>query len=219
MRNNSRIIAASLFLLAIGLGGCGSGPRLRVAGDVLDRITIEHQLLLFDAENELNIAVDRRDQVVEEIAHLKHRRRTAQKKLSVAERDQEVFEAKNNPAKAQVAGLRAQAEGAHDRYLEQRLDWARSRLNLERKQLLVAKARFELAKAKLVKRNNVPGASEIELKDFEEQVKDYQNEVEESRPEVADAQKSMAQVENEWTKAVRKLQSATGGAIGSRWLD
>ena len=36
--------------------------------------------------------------------------------------------------------------------------------------ITVAWARYELAKAKLVKKNNVRGASDVDLTDFEEQV-------------------------------------------------
>ena len=77
-------LALTLVLLASLGAACATPPTLRVRSDVLDKITIENKLLLFDAENELNIAIDARDQVVDEIALLKDDMRRAKKKRQVA---------------------------------------------------------------------------------------------------------------------------------------
>lgn len=210
------LIAAAL---AVSAAGCLSAPRLRVDPDVLDKITIENKLRLFDAENELNIAIDARDQVVDEIAQIKDDLKRAKKKKSVAERDEDVFADKGDAERAKFAGMRADAARAQIEYLEARLEWARERLVKERRQLVVARARFELAKAKLVKKNNVPGASRIDLDDFEAQVVDYAADVDDADEDIAEAAASMKAMEEAWLAKNDALRAASGGALGSRWLD
>jgi chromosome segregation ATPase len=187
--------------------------------DVLEKITIENKLLLFDAENELNIAIDSRDQVVDEIEQIKEDIRRAKKKLEVAERDQESFADKGDAERAKIAGFKAVSEDARIDYLDARLDWARSKLDRERAKLIVAKAKFELAKARLVKKNNVPGASGIEITDFEEQVKDYEEDVASTDSDITESESEMKQKEDAWLAASKSLRQATGGALGSRWID
>jgi chromosome segregation ATPase len=192
---------------------------LRVDKDVLDKITIENKLLLFDAENELNIAIDSRDQVVDEIEQIKEDTRRAGTKRDVALRDEDAFSDKGDSERARIAGLKAVSQDARIDYLEARLDWARARLDQERAKLIVAKAKFELAKAKLVKKNNVPGASDLEIEDFEEQVKDYEEDVTDYAEDIAEAETEMKNAEQTWVTASKPLQQATGGALGSRWID
>lgn len=202
-----------------GIAGCLSAPSLRVDADVLDKITIENKLRLFDAENELNIAIDARDQVVDEIVQIKENVRRAARKREVAERDISVFERQNDRARLELAELRRDTADAHLDYLDARLEWARERLDRERRALIVAKARFELAKARLVKRNNVPGASDIDLADFEAQVERYQDDVGETAEQIEEAEVEMKAREQNWIAQSKALRQATGGALGSRWLD
>ncbi len=216
MGPSHRLWVIALFLLG---ASCRSAPSLRVDADVLERITIENKLLLFDAENELNIAVDARDQVVDEIAQLKQDMKRATKKRDVAERDEDVFSEKGDAERSKLAGLRKNAQEARLEYLRSRLSWSRERLTKERKKLIVARSRFELAKARLVKRNNVPGASDIEIEEFEEQVTSYQEDVADADEDIGDAEAEMQEKEVAWTEASATLRAASGGALGSRWLD
>lgn len=210
----------ALALVALGSGSaCRSAPSLRVDKDVLEKITIENKLLLFDAENELNIAIDSRDQVVDEIEQTKQDIRRSEKKRDVAERDASVFSSKGDQERAKVAAARAAESDARVDYLEARLDWVRERLVKERARLVVAKAEFELAKARLVKKNNVPGASDLELPDFEAQVKSYAVDVTDADADIQKAEAKMKAREETWAAAVKQLQTATGGALGSKWLD
>jgi hypothetical protein len=204
--------------LALFLVSCAA-PSLTVDKDVLEKITIENKLLLFDAENELNIAIDSRDQVVDEIEQIKEDIYKSKTKQEVAERDEEAFADKGDAERSKIAGFKATSEEARIDYLDARLEWARTRLERERERLIVAKAKFELAKASLVKKNNVPGASSIEISDFEEQVKDYEADVRDSDPDVAEAEAEMKTKEEAWLAASKSLRQATGGALGSRWID
>jgi chromosome segregation ATPase len=205
--------------IAAVMAACASGPRKRVDGRVLEKLTIENRLLLFEAENELNIAVDARYQVLDEIDQIKVDIERAREKLEVAERDEDLFERKGDSERTMLAALRAETQRTRIDYLEARLDWARERLRVEDKRLLVAEAQFELAKARLVKKNNVPGASKIDLEDFEGQVDKYRAKAEAADRDVEDALVKLGEREEAWIQASRALQDASGGAYGSRWLD
>lgn len=211
-------LAAALAALA-GSAGCASAPALRVDADVLERISIENKLLLFDAENELNIAIDSRDQVVDEIEQTKQDLARTERRRAIAERDADVFDDKGDAERAKIARAKAAEAEARIEYLSARLDWVRERLVKERAKLVVAKAAFELAKARLVKKNNVPGASDLDLAEFEEQVKDYTADAGDADPDIQEAEAEMKRREETWAAAMKTLQAATGGALGSRWLD
>jgi chromosome segregation ATPase len=213
-RTRLAIFCSALFLIA-----CASGPRKRVDGKVLEKLTIENRLLLFDAENELNIAVDARYQVLDEIEQIKIDIDRAKEKLQVAERDEDLFRDKKNAEKAEIAALRAETQKTRIRYLDARLDWARKRLDVENEKLDVARAEFELAKARLVKKNNVPGASKLKVEDFEKQVQKFEDRVESADAAVEKALEKLSQREEAWVIASQALQEATGGALGSRFLD
>lgn len=198
---------------------CASAPRKRVDGKVLEKLTIENRLLLFDAENELNIAIDARYQVLDEIDAIKDDIDRAKRKLETARRDISAFEDKKDAEQVRIAKMRELTQKTRIKYLEARLGWARERLKVEDKRLIVAQAEFELAKARLVKKNNVPGASRITIQDFEDQVSKYEGKVEDADKNVEKALVKLTEREEAWIRASRELQEASGGALGSRWLD
>lgn len=215
---NTRRAGAGALLVA-ALTACGSDPRLRVDDGVLERITIENKLLLFDAENELDIAIDDRDQVLDALEALEAERRRVKARQRVAERDRDLARDKRRPERARVAELRGEAAEARLAHLDARESAAQVRLEQRQRALVVARARFELAKARLVKRNNVPGAADLELEAFERQVEDYLEEVTALEPELDEAEDRVAEREAAWTAAAATLREASGGAFGSRWLD
>ena len=118
-----------------------------------------------------------------------------------------------------VAALRAETQKTRIKYLEARLEWARRRLQVEDERLDVARAEFELAKARLVKKNNVPGASDIDIEDFEDQVANFEERVADADADVEEALAKLTEKEEAWVQASRALQQATGGALGSRFLE
>lgn len=211
--------AASILAVVATLTACGSDPRLRVNDSVLERITIENKLLLFDAENELDIAIDDRDQVLEAQSALREERGRVVERWVLARRDVSVFQSKGDATRSQVASLRADVAQARLRHIDARLEAEQVRLERQRRALLVARARFELAKARLVKRNNVPGAASLQLEAFERQVSQYEALVGALDPKLDQADARVAEREEAWSMAAARLRDASGGAYGSRWLD
>lgn len=199
--------------------GCGGDPRLRVDDSVLERITIENKLLLFDAENELDMAIDDRDQVLDAIDFVQAERRRILERRDLARRDVDVFRSKRDDGQARVAALRVEAAEARLSHLGARLEVERVRLERAERALVVARARFELAKARLVKRNNVPGAAGLDLAAFEQQVDAYGKRVFALDPKLEEAEARAAEHEKRWAASAARLREASGGAYGSRWLD
>ncbi|MEO1227553.1 MAG: hypothetical protein AAFZ18_01520 [Myxococcota bacterium] len=206
-------------LVAATLAACGSDPRLRVDGSVLERISVENRLLLFDAENELDIAIDDRDQLLEEMRALELRRRTALDGQEDAERAARRFRDDGDAERAEIAALRGDAAGARLEHLGARRKATEVRLARQERVLVVAEARFELAKARLVKRNNVPGAADLRIEEFEKQVTRYQEKVAAFDERLAEAEAQVAEREEAWSMASARLRQASRGAYGSRWLD
>ena len=186
---------------------------------MLEKITIENKLLLFDAENELDIALDDKDQVLDELEALDRRRAKVEEERARARRDIDLFRDKGNPERAEIAALQARAAEAQLEHLEAERKAALVRLEREERALVVARARFELAKARLVKRNNVPGAADLKLEDFEEQVERYQERVLDLDDELDEAQAEVDATEEAWSMAAARLRDESKGAYGSRWLD
>ncbi len=207
--------AVALLLAA----SCGADPRLRVDEGVLDRLGIENKLLLFDAENELDIAVDDRDQVLDALASLTSERQAAEAERSVAERDVGVFRDKGDQSRARIAALRIEAAKARIDHIDAKRQVELVRLEQQERALVVARAGFELAKARLVKRTNVPGAEGLKLEDFEAQLERTQERMSELDERVAAAEAEAAQRELAWSRASAALRDQSGGAFGSRWLD
>lgn len=215
--NSDRLCAGALFVAMIA--ACGSDPRLRVDDSVLERITIENKLLLFDAENELDIAIDDKDQVTDALEALAAERRRVEEERERARRDRDLFRDKGDTKRARVAELRIAAAEARIDHIEALRDAEKVRLERQERALVVARARFELAKARLVSRNNVPGAADLDLDAFERQVDDYLENVEAIEPKLIEAEDEAAEREAAWAEAAARLREASDGAFGSRWLD
>lgn len=210
---------ALLLALAVGWAGCGSDPRLRVDDSVLARISLENKLLLFDAENELDIAIDDRDQLTESLEQLERRLGTVAARRTRALEDAKLFDKKGEASQVEVSELRARAAEAELDHLRARRELSRVKLERQGGVIVVARARFELAKARLVRRNNVPGADDLDLEAFEAQVERYREKVADRDEEVAEAEARVSEREEAWSMAASQLRAASGGAYGSRWLD
>lgn len=212
----SKSVALATFAVA-SFTGCGSDPRLRVDGSVLEKITVENRLLLFDAENELDIALDAKDQVLDELERLE--RAHSRTKQVVEETEREAEKLRGQDDRARITELRTLVEKARLAHIEAKQNSAKVQLRRQDKALVLALARFELAKARLVKQNNVPGAADLKIEDFEKQVEDYRTQLEDTNPELEEAEARVEEQEEAWSLAASQLREESGGAFGSRWLD
>jgi chromosome segregation ATPase len=143
----------------------------------------------------------------------------AKAKIKEAKADAERAAEKGDANAQQVGDL---AEETYDKkidYLNERIGFLKRRLDAQERLIYVAWARYELAKAKLVKKNNVRGANDVEIPDFEEQVDKFVELAKEDTETLKQEEAQLAAAQQEWLAQREKLQAASGGGLGSSWVE
>ncbi|HET6345142.1 MAG TPA: hypothetical protein VFH51_09420 [Myxococcota bacterium] len=198
------------WILAAALLASGCGLHT-VDGEVFRDMTVDKKLRLFEAENDVSIAEDERDQ-------MRDRAREIKQDIHTAAQEQRAAEKSDDDEKGKLLGLAARMWEQRGVYLRESLDYLRSRMDAQDAVIDLARAKFELAKALLIKKNKLQGADGIDIKDFERQVSTYS---ERMRVAMAGLDRVKAKVEKsraEWLKLRDDLSasslegSATPGA-------
>lgn len=209
----------AMLLLSVLLGaGCGPLSET-VDRDLLREITIENKLLLFDAENDVSIAIDEREQIQRQIYQTKIDIGDAEAQVDEAASDEGRANEKGDAQRAQLSAMAREVYLLEIDYLEEYLAFLREKVKAQEDLIMVALAKFELAKAKLVKKNNVRGAQDIDLVDFEEQVDKYIERAMESRADLAEREKEVDAFKQQWFKSRDDLMAKSGGGVGSPWAE
>jgi chromosome segregation ATPase len=209
---------AEAALAALVLGGCG-GLSHTVDRDLLRDVTIENKLQLFDAENEVSIAVDESEQVQRRLRTLRAQMGEMREQLKSYDADIERAKTKKDAKAQEIATL---ARGVGEKkidYLESSIALVRDQLEAQELLVRVAEAKFELAKASLIKKNNVRGAAKIDVEVFEKQVDGAVNKAKEAQKELAEPEKEVATAKAEWLTGRAALEKASGGGVGSPWAE
>lgn len=205
--------------LVSGLVPACGGLSYTVDRDLLNHISIENKLLLFDAENDVSIALDEREALKKQMSETRQDIADAKAKIQEAKADAERAQAKGDANAETVGDL---AEDAYDKkidWLNERLGFLRKRLEAQDRLVYVAWARYELTKAKLVKKNNVRGANDVEIPDYEEQVDKYVELAKEDAESLKVEEEELNKAQQEWLTERAKLQAASGGGLGSSWVE
>ncbi len=205
-------------LLLLSVSACG-GLRYRVDRDQLKEITIENKLTLFDAENDVSIALDEREAIHREIQDAKQDIADADAQVAESEVDAARAAQKGDQAKEQVAYGAMEVFQLKIRYLEDHLGFLRAKLKAQEDLIRVAQAKFELAKAKLAKNNNVRGAADLELADFEAQVDECVEKAKATYQDLAAFEQEVEAVKKAWLDRRDQLMQASGGGVGSPWAE
>ncbi len=208
--------ASPLYMaLALTLGGCGLA--YTVPRDQLRDLTIEQKLLLFDAQNEAAIAVDEREEARRAVVELRRDLEELHDQIVVAKN---AIDAAGDDAKAErIAELNRDVLELKREYFETKLRLAREKLDVQDELVRVAEAKFELAKAKLVKRNKLRGAADIEIADFDEQVDTCVAQARDRQEELAPYIEETEQARKAWQSRRQQLREASGDALGNPWVD
>mgnify|MGYP001599717660 CR=1 FL=1 len=208
----------ALGALMVASTSCG-GLSQTVDRRLLRDIGIENKLQLFEAENEVSIALDEREQLVREGQRLQRQVALTEAQRSDAEDDGKRASSKGDTKAEALAKLAVEVLGLKLAYLEEALDLLDERLDAQERLTQVALAKFELAKAKIVKRNNVSGASGLDLADFEEQVDGCVAQAKVAQQDLARVEKGVDEARARWIAAREKLQKQSGGGLGSTWAE
>ncbi len=209
---------ASIALVSLLVSACG-GLGYQVDRDLLNEVSVENKLTLFDAENDVSIALDEREQIRREIQLVKQEIEDTEKQIEEAREDADRAADKGDAEREQVAVMAEEVFYLKKDFLKEQIGLLRERLSVQESYIYVAFAKYELAKAKLVKKNNVRGAQDIDIEDFEEQVDEYVLKARDMNQDFAEYEQEVEQVKQAWLTRREELQKASGGGLGSPWAE
>ncbi len=207
--------AAALLVTVVLGAGCAK----RVDRDLLRDLTVESKLVLFEAENEYSIALDEQEMLKRQINDLRAQVREIDALKTEADGDADRARARKDDKAAEVAKKAYDILDLKRRFVEQRVRVLKAKYGAQERLVKVAEAKYELAKAKLVKKNNVRGADKIDLADFEQQVDKKVEKARTAQAAVDEAEKEADAKKQEWLAARNQLESSAGGGASSPWAD
>jgi hypothetical protein len=192
--------AATLLAMACG----GPSASLRVSEKVVGQFPPDARLWVYDAENEIIIALDNRD--------------AAQARVTATERDVDRAKVAEGAAKG-----RAGADGpgrARVAWHEARRDHAESLVEAAEVSVICARAALELAKAKLVVRFDILGDDrKFSVKAFEKQHDVCARNLQARQTKAGTLRDRAKKAEEEWRKARQDYIARTGDHDHGLWID
>lgn len=197
------LLAAMGALLALGCAAPSTRmPSVKVDDSLRDELPLEGRRWAYEAENEVIIALDRRDEAAQALV-------AAGRRLVEAERSQEV--AKKNGKAAGPAAARTQWRQAL------RAE-ARARLDAAELGVYCARASFELTKARLAVRFGFPVKKDY-VSPFEAQYESCAKEEAQVQQEVREAEVRAARALEGWRDSRREYVTQTGDHDHGLWID
>lgn len=187
----------------------------RIDRDALDRIPNDEKLALFDAENAVIIAKDNIEAVERRISDGRKAVDSAREKMQLLE---------ENP---KVAGI------SSPDVLELYKEWAALRLELRQDEmrhyyllrdvaedeLWLARASYEMEKARLVHDLDPEKGAGVNLEGFEQQTADREIVVGEGKAKIDESKIILEEVRSRYDSVSQRLQESSGGAFGGPWAD
>lgn len=213
------MMRALLIVLVLAVSGLGCGPKygMRVPDSLVSKLPFESRIELLEAENELAIAIDRRDEAQNEITRVRDHLRRAKARLDAAE--DEVGRAEDAKSREVAALAVAEAEARVD-YLRAQQAVNVGRLGIEELGLRCAASRFELARLTAARKARVEGAEALQPADFEQQVKTCDDEVQARRVALESGEaKAAAEAKQAWETHRTALANATFDARASPYVE
>jgi hypothetical protein len=211
--NHGRLLA--LGLLVLGLG-CGPGYNKRVPDGLVAKLPYEARIELLEAENDLAVAVEKRDEAENEVLRTRAAIREARSRVRAA--DDELGRAKEAASQevAQLALAEGQARLAFHR--------ARQALNLERREidqlsLQCALARYQLARLTAARRAKVAGSEKLDPAAFEGQVKGCEDEVKTRQAKAMPKEQALLAARTDWEQRKTTLAQKTFDARASPFVE
>jgi hypothetical protein len=212
MRPGSWLPAAACALL------CACGPRYaqKVPSELVSKLPYEVRIELLEAENDLGVAVDQRDEAESEVLRTRTAIRRARDRKVAAERE---VGGANDAVSREVARLAVDEAGARIEYLRVRQDVNVAAQDRDELALQCAWAKYELAKLNAARKAKVEGAEKLPLKDFEEQPKQCQAEVVNKQLRVTQENKRAETAKADWETKKTALARKTFDARASPYVE
>jgi hypothetical protein len=198
-------------LLLVAAAGCalaacgGPSVSVRVSPKVVQQFPPEARSWVYDAENEVIIALDNRDAV----------------KAKIAEIDKDIDRAKAGVAAAKKRGGKGEGPAqARVAWYEARREHAEALLDAADVAIICARASLELSKAKLVVRFDVLGDDrKFSVKAFERQHENCARELLELNRKADKMRDRVKKAEGDWRKARADFVRASGDHDHGLWID
>jgi hypothetical protein len=207
-----RILLLTLPLLA----ACGPRYGLRVPDDMVAKLPYETRIELLEAENDLALAVDKRDQAASEILRARDNIRRARSRAAAAEAELDRAE---DEVSREVARLTIDEAEARVEYLRARQRLNVALLEVEELALRCALARFELARVAAARKAKVEGSEELEPPEFEAQVSACEGEVKAERAELGQDSADEKAAREAWEAKKTALAKKTFDARTSPYVE
>jgi hypothetical protein len=201
------ILAATL------LTGCAGSLSYSVDQSLIKRLPKSSRRSVFQAETVVTIAVDQKSTTKRRIDTTKREIARTEERIQDLKKRQEAAAARE----ADKIDMEIDMLWAKVDYLEDKVDHLKYVLKLRDEELLLAKAQFELAKVKLVKKHSI--AFDGSEEDFVEQVRSLQEEVNEFRMDVEEDAADLKASEDEWLAVKKRYFSAVGESSKGWWTE
>jgi hypothetical protein len=200
-------------LVALAFGGCGPSLSLTVPDDLLQRLPKSSRRSVFQAETVVTIAIDRRgaikrlvDSTLREIDRIGEKVKQVEAERSKASSD------KRSRYDLEIAMLEAKVD-----YLHELIDHQDIQRKLADWELVLAKAQFELAKVRLVKKHSIAYSGTIE--EFEAQVNAIRADVDGLRKDVDKEVARLKVEEDKWLASKKRYYSSIGESSKGWWTE
>ena len=212
LRSIASVHLVLFLLLEVGCVGLWH----RVDRSLLDQVPNEEKLLLFDAENGVYIAKD-------EMETAERAWRDAERALARAARYRETIQERRKSGAAidtpQVLALLDEWNEARTRMRRAEVAFVRQKRATAEARLWASRARYERAKALLVKDFNPEGGTSIQVADFDAQVTEMEAREKEQIDLLAAREKEVSDERAIYNELSAKLQALSNGAYGGPWAD
>lgn len=187
------------------LAACGSSLSYTIDKSRLREASRRGRLWVYDAENEIVVALDRLDEAKDELRKVRLRIKKAERAIERAEK-------RGRRSGVQVA----EAWLVHLESLE---DWAKLNVRLHRFGLRVARAAVELAKAQVIQREDLLGGKDFNVKDFQAQYDELKKRFDRARKRVRKRRRLARKKEQRWWRMRRSYVAQTGDYNSGLWIE
>lgn len=201
------------FFTAAVFWGCGGSLSYTVDQSLIKRLPKSSRRSVFQAETVVTIAVDQKSTTKRKIDSTRREIERTEEKIKDLKKRREAAAARE----ADKIDMEIDMLDAKVDYLEDEADHYRYVLKLREKELLLARAKFELEKVKLVKKHSI--AFDGSEEDFLDQVRSLQEKVNDFRMDVEEDAADLKASENEWLAIKKKYYSAVGESSKGWWTE
>ena len=201
---NARL-GAVVVATALLAGACGESLSHTVDMDKLKEMSRQGQLWIFDAENEIVVALDKLDEAKDQLEQVKQRMKASERSLSAAEN-------RNSRGAVEMAEQNI-------KYLEAMEVWGKGRIDALRKGVTAAQAGVELAKAQVINREDLLGGKGFDMGNYQQQYEELKKEYERELKRTNKLRKTARIEEQKWWTLRRRFIAQTGDYDSGLWID